>query len=42
MTKLSNPGVLGTIVNEASPYVMFEVSGAQNQWVSLVLIDKAR
>lgn len=29
--------VMGSVVNEASPYVMFEVSGVQNQWVSLVL-----
>ena len=28
---------LGTVVNEASPFVMFEVAGAEGQWVSLEL-----
>lgn len=29
--------VTGTTVNEVSPYVMFEVTGAENQWISLAL-----
>ncbi|MEY2994921.1 MAG: hypothetical protein RL357_1856, partial [Pseudomonadota bacterium] len=29
--------VMGSIVNEASPYVMFEVTGSESQWVSLEL-----
>lgn len=29
--------VMGSVVNEASPYVMFEVSGAEGQWISLEL-----
>lgn len=29
--------VMGSVVNEASPYVMFEVTGAENQWISLEL-----
>ncbi len=31
--------VMGTVVNEASPYVMFEVTGAGNQWISLALTE---
>ncbi|NIC42192.1 tandem-95 repeat protein [Aquabacterium sp. A08] len=29
--------VMGSIVNEASPYVVFEVTGAENQWITLAL-----
>ncbi len=31
--------VKGSVVNEASPYVMFEVSGAEGQWISLSLSE---
>lgn len=29
--------VMGTVVNEASPYVAFEVTGVANQWITLQL-----